>query len=520
MQRKILLRKLLILGLCAACVFFQNVRALEFLTEEESEEVGTGLEAEAGLEAKTKSLPLRIFAVNAGFKASDGRQSYDFIELENTSGGNLALMDYRIIYTNSTGTTQKPISFAENVLLASERLLLLAKGSVESGGTDGNALLFDFGSAGLASTAGKIELWLGEEKQEELCWGKALCDNSFQKFDTSEAANRSIVRCEGAECTDVFVLEKYYPELSKNRLEYIEEEKVEEPACAVLRFSEIYTYYSDSVAEQFIEFYNPLDEAVSLDRCLVKAARKNLTLSGVVSGKGYYVFRNTELSMTKNPQTASTLMLIGESGEVFNSLSYPHGQKRGAVYALFFENGEEVWRISYRATPGRENIFQEFRSCPEGSIINPLTGNCIKDLEAVEKIVVCPEGKYLNPMTGRCKKIEETKTSECKEGYYRNPLTGRCKKIASNAVKELTACAEGYERNPETNRCRKIRPNMGADYPVNPDEGTYYNPKVFVAGVALAGLLVVGAGFALFQFKGEIAMAGRRVLRVLREARV
>ena len=103
------------------------------------------------------------------------------------------------------------------------------------------------------------------------------------------------------------------------------------------------------------------------------------------------------------------------------------------------------------------------KECPEGKVLNPLTGRCIKiktnkktdkkDDKTVKKDVKktdkkkkeCPEGKVLNPLTGRCIKIKavkkddktvkkdvkktDKKKKECPEGKVLNPLTGRCIKI-------------------------------------------------------------------------------------------
>ena len=41
------------------------------------------------------------------------------------------------------------------------------------------------------------------------------------------------------------------------------------------------------------------------------------------------------------------------------------------------------------------------KECPEGKVLNPKTGRCIK----IKK--ECPEGKILNPKTGRCIKIKK-----------------------------------------------------------------------------------------------------------------
>jgi hypothetical protein len=48
------------------------------------------------------------------------------------------------------------------------------------------------------------------------------------------------------------------------------------------------------------------------------------------------------------------------------------------------------------------------KKCPEGKVLNPKTGRCIKNKNllvvkpSVKSPKKCPEGKVLNPKTGRC----------------------------------------------------------------------------------------------------------------------
>lgn len=154
-------------------------------------------------------------------------------------------------------------------------------------------------------------------------------------------------------------------------------------------------------------------------------------------------------------------------------------------------------------TPGAENVWQEYKSCPTGKVINPSTGNCIGVLETEEPLP-CPEGKFRNPETNRCKSLTtiDNILAPCKEGQYRNPETNRCKSLTSLAGSTLTPCADGYERNPETNRCRKIRVNEGTDYGV--DMVSYGDKSAFMAYGALAAVGICGVGYIGWQFRREI----------------
>jgi len=85
--------------------------------------------------------------------------------------------------------------------------------------------------------------------------------------------------------------------------------------------------------------------------------------------------------------------------------------------------------------------------CPEGKVINPKTGRCIKvQAEKTEKAKkVCPEGKVINPKTGRCIKAPiDTKhakltkpTKPCPDDKILNPKTNRCVKRTSQLGKSI-----------------------------------------------------------------------------------
>ena len=250
--------------------------------------------------------------------------------------------------------------------------------------------------------------------------------------------------------------------------------------------------------------YNPTDADQDLSLCSISYKGKDYTVDGILLPNSYYVFQDSNLVLTKDPSTLNTI-LIGDAEFIL-----PHGQKKSTSYALFnYGTTDEKWLQTYALTPGSDNIYQEFRTCEEGKIINPETGNCVKENEKEE--IVCPEGKYLNLLTGRCKTIEVSKTTTCKDGYYLNQLTGRCKKIETADVKE---CAEGYERNPETNRCRKIRKNTGAEYPVaDPPDAEYQNPKLFIATGSIIILALLGLAYVVFQYRKEIK---RGILKICR----
>ena len=346
----------------------------------------------------------------------------------------------------------------------------------------------------------------GDQLIDEICWGKLECANPGPKFATKQEENMSLVRC-SEQCETTFISETYYPDI-------IESIKSLEPpadaSCEGLIISEIHSYYIDSPAEQFIELYNSSTEPINLLKCQILYKNKSYSLDGELSPNGYYVYQNPDLILTKDPTSYNQYALKYASGDIFYEMILPHGQKKGTSYAIFDANSPgEQWLRTYAITSGAENIYQEFQSCGEGKVINPETGNCIK--EEIDSEITCPEGKYLNSLTGRCKTIPTVKTTTCKEGYYLNPSTGRCKKYNETEIKE---CQEGYERNPETNRCRKIRADITDSYPVAEiSADDYANPKIFVATAVIASLAILGLVYVVYQYRKEIKQFILKVCR-------
>ena len=267
------------------------------------------------------------------------------------------------------------------------------------------------------------------------------------------------------------------------------------PVCSGLRFSEILTYYVDDASEQFIEFYNAESTPAQLSQCKLRYKKKLYPLSNepsTLSLGSYYVYHPT-VKLTKNPTTENLYEIVDVNGAVVDTLSLPHGQKSGTSYALMGANadGSANWQITYLPTPGEPNVYQEFRTCPAGKIINEATGNCVNTSKL------------------------SSAAKDCGPGKYRNPATGRCKSLSSNSG-EQTPCKEGYERNPETNRCRKIRDNNGTDYPVVPLTDTE-DTTSFVALWAIAAIAGIGAVYVVFQYRREILYFFRKLLTKLKK---
>lgn len=414
-----------------------------------------------------------IKSVNPGFKVDDVAETGEAIELSNTATVSLPLSDVFLRYKNSSGTAYTLFEFPEGALAVGETIVLRYEKSPE---VKEDTADYDVTYSKTLALSGSLELVYkgGESEQifDTVCWtGKSGC------FKFNSAAPNSLVR--DLETREFSLVSDYAPTFSDGLFipsgsseEEITEEK--ESQCSGLEFSEVLSYYENSVAEQFVEIYNSTGAAIFLGGCSIKYKNKVYPLpEASVLSDGFFAYRPDGFTLTKNPNSENVVELLDVTGEVVASLAYPHGQKKGAAYALI--NG--VWQITYYPTPGAANTLQAFRTCPIGKVINEATGNCVK-ATTVASVKPCPAGKYRNPETGRCKSV-------------------------SSSSSEKKPCKEGYERNPETGRCRKIKSNDGADYALLPVTGEA-DKTSFIAIWALIGIGALGAGFAVFQFRKEI----------------
>ncbi len=413
---------------------------------------------------------LRFSAINAGYKTDESSQNYDFIELYRPSDdAPHSLADYRIVYTNSSGNQAGEITFSEYLYLAEDYLTLGFKGSPQYQDAP-DYYLYNFSTSGLASTAGKLELFYGDELIDEVCWGKITCAQQFPKFATSESLNESIMLLSEES--------GYYAEPNWDSIIEILPESSPLPSCDGITITEIYSYYQEDSSEQFIELFNPTSEPISLDNCRLVYKKKSFPLSGVVAAGQYLAFQDDELLLTKNPTKAIEIIIRDANDTAITTAIYDKKQKRGTSYAQF----DDAWRQTYAPTPGAANQYQQFQTCDEGKTINPQTGNCVK--------------------------ATTNTVAECKDGYYRNPATGRCKKVPITTV---TACRDGYERNPETNRCRKIVAETGQSYAVAPVEPELrQDNQSFIAVAAIVITVIASIFYVLFQFRHEFAKLLKR----------
>lgn len=432
-----------------------------------------------------KTLNLVIASYNPGF--SDPYVG-EFFELVKLSENSILLAGLSVVYETATGSEYVVHEFLDGDEMIGESLLMrLANSDEVKRAGAGNAQVADATyTRNMSQSSGRIKLVYEETVVDSLCWGldEVGC---YAKFNAKQPTTlvRDISEEEIGEFEHVV---DYAPKFDAEKpgLKHNEpEEEVVEPQCREVEFSEILTYYESASAEQFVELYNRGEEAVNLEGCFVKYKNANYALLSKVAEHGFVVFypaRDWGTTLTKNPTSSNKLQIIDTDGEVVDTLVYYSGQKKGLSLAKMGYNadGSKSFRQTYSPTPGSENNYQQYKTCPAGKVINLETGNCVSEVAAVTTLAACPAGKY------------------------RNPLTGRCKSYATTASTELKPCAEGYERNPETNRCRKIVTNTGAEYPVT--MGTFEEKKEMTSVFAIAAVVVAGIGYIAFQYKDELRM--------------
>ncbi len=423
-----------------------------------------------------------------------------------TSRGDLiSLAGLSVVYMTSSGTNYIIYSFSDGQEMVGESLLFRLANSFEVTEAESPETVADIiysrGASGVSRTGGRLKLIKNYEQETEevidsLCWGLEAAEGEtcYKKFNSDKPT--TLVRNESAEEMDELFLHlsEYSPTfdflkpgLKTTIIETVEE--IVEPKCRTLSFSEILTYYETSYEEQFIELVNSGDIPINLDGCFLGYKNKLYKLEGTVAAGGFFTIYPVvryDFSLTKNPTNANLLTLIDTDGIKVDSLTYYSGQRRGVGYAQFGYNsdGSEQWLLTYSPTPGEENNFQKFKTCPVGKVINSETGNCINETVIDKTLEACPDGKY------------------------RNPLTNRCKAYTTTANAELKPCAEGYERNPATGRCRKVINNSGAEYSIETEQ--YEEKSKFIALGAVVGVVALGIFYTIFQYRTELVRVFRK----------
>ena len=279
-------------------------------------------------DANTPATPTLFFrAINAGYKDDASAQNYDFFELAKTVSDDIDLSPYKIQYYNSNDKLAGELEFNESTIMHADMAVFGFSKSPQYADAP-SRYLYNFGSSGLAATAGRLKILLGEDIVDELCWGKINCENTAQKFATKQEENFTAVRCVG-DCVEQFSYEAHYPPIDADAIILPEPEPA--PSCAGLQITEIYSYYEENSSEQFIELYNSNDFELSLASCSLHYKNKEYPLQGSLGAGEYMILQ--DILLTKDPSASLTFELFDGNGQVF-SIDQPHGQKKGTSFII------------------------------------------------------------------------------------------------------------------------------------------------------------------------------------------
>lgn len=297
-----------------------------------------------------------------------------------------------------------------------------------------------------------------------------------------ESPNYSYQRCQSTDDDGKRVLSDkfYYGKKSAGKaIDCSDKSLVETMAgetgkCEGLKLSEIGSNLYPE--EQFIEVGNASDKIINLADCYLTLDKEKkdtyLPLEDyeLEPGDVHELYLNElDGAPTLTRTTGIVYLLDNDHATVTDYYRYREA-KRDTSMAL--SDRDNKWHLTYKMTPGEDNVIAEYPDCADGQYRDETTHKCRiitddpepdnkQDDETDDGFVPCKDGYERNPETNRCRKIVteddvETGLVPCKEGYYRNPETNRCKKIASSDNSDnLTPCREGYTRNPATNRCVK-----------------------------------------------------------------
>jgi len=298
--------------------------------------------------------------------------------------------------------------------------------------------------------------------------------------------------------------------------------------CGEVEITEIFTNFRDNQSEQFVEFYNPTAQPITLEGCVARTRFSNRVLEAVfgevVLQAGEYQAYSLEslgLQIAKSPTVERVFELVGgdarwvaygvseahftvggdgegwSSAAVLDRADLPTS-RLGRSWALV--NGE--W-LHATPTPSADN-----RTAPEFAVME----NGGSDSDSVAPNALVP----VEHEAGGANEAGSTAGGlpDCGPGRYRNPETNRCRQIPTEP--ELRPCAEGYERNPETNRCRRIREQTSADFGI-PDMGRTGEGGVSAIGsaVANAGELIGDAMDRVFRDEDGYLQGWKVVLAVI-----
>ncbi len=265
-----------------------------------------------------------------------------------------------------------------------------------------------------------------------------------------------------------------------------------------------------NLSSQFVEVYNPTDEALPLAGCKLQTNRSSKTYTFIQESipPGTYVtvfIEDTELTLTKT--TTGTVYFLTSDGLVETDVMEYSELDADTSWARF----ETGWYQTYSLTPGEENIDEAYPPCDDGYFRNLETGRC--NLVQVDILTPCSIGQYRSLETNRCRNIlTQALLKPCSEGQYRNQETNRCRKVSATSS-SLKPCASNQYRSPETNRCRKkeVGSVPNAAYKV---QSVADDDMVFAGWWALGGVGALAGSYAGWEWRRELMNLRSRLIRL------
>lgn len=414
----------------------------------------------------------------------------EFIELYNQSNADINLAEYKLAYFNvASPTTQIPVLQSLGTsLLESHKYVVLARTPSQI-----NDSISLSSVSSLKDDEGTVRL-MGPDSQtpaaniyDQVSWLRSSVSKPLSgEINELPATTKSLQRISRSNIGPVS-LDQYwvasdstpfsYTYIAPDPLPLPDPEPTVPPpqvTCEGIFLNEILPNPEGSDSgHEFIELYNPTNEAVSLDGCSIQtnANTKVYALPAIsIEPGGYYAVYDIESGLTLANNAGGTVWLLSSSAEL-QEISYPGELDENVSWARF----GDIWQATYILTPNLENNLQLTKPCDVGEERSIQTGQCqIPPKSIVNELQPCAVNQERNPETNRCRLLQSSTLASCKAGEIRNPDTNRCRSILDNSS-VITPCKVSQERNPETNRCRNI---VSAASVLTPcDEGQERNPE-------------------------------------------
>lgn len=413
--------------------------------------------------------------------------SQEFVELTNISSETVNLSGWKIVYCSASGSTKRQLAEFQGQVQPGASILVVGQEYLVPEGVVPD-MMFE-SSSGMSASGGHvvIENELGQEV-DRFGWGSAEHAESQPHAKTETGFSYTRVNTTSGEVIDTdnnagdFVALE--PNPNGGGLE-----PMDTPTYQAVMITELFPDPASPETDshhEFIELYNPNEEAVALEGYILQAGSSfqyTYQFQEVVLGaKSYAVFYSAQTSLTLANST-SRARVLDPTGNILHETDTYQNVGESEAWALD-KNG--FWNVTERPTPGSENEIyiyipasaepsgDGFAPCAPGKFRNPETNRC-KNIESDAGLKPCNADQFRNPETNRCKLIASSSGGlvPCRPGQFRNPETNRCKSIATSSS-SLKPCNTGQFRNPETNRCKKIESSDGLvpckdGYERNPD---------------------------------------------------